>query len=89
MRARKALSAGILPLFGLSGYLTLLIVSSGWIADGRFTFGDLTAAFSYRGGVLQGSLMLINCLISIQTSMAGIRRLNETIAEKTEESLYG
>ena len=85
IRARNALSAGILPLFGLGGYLTLLIVSSGWIADGQFTFGDLTAAFQYRGGVLVGSMVLISCMISIQASMAGIRRLNETMAQKTEE----
>jgi hypothetical protein len=48
----------------------------------------LTAAFQYRGGVLVGSLILINCLVSIQASMAGIRRLNETMLEKTEEQ-YG
>lgn len=84
LRARSALSAGILPLFGLSGYLTLLVVCSAWIAEGTFTFGDLTAAFQYRGGLLVGAMMLINCLISIQASMAGIRRLNETLAEKGE-----
>jgi ABC-type multidrug transport system fused ATPase/permease subunit len=88
IRTRTALSAGILPLFGLGGYLTLLIASSAWIAAGRFTFGGLTAAFTYRGGVLAGALMLINCLISIQSSMAGIRRINETLSEKTEEQ-YG
>lgn len=81
IRTRNALGAGILPLFGLGGYLTLLVVSSEWIADGHLTFGDLTAAFQYRGGVLLGSLMLINCIISIQANMAGIRRLNETMAE--------
>ena len=55
-------------------------VSGGWIANGHFTFGDLTAAFQYRGGVLVGSLTLINCLVSIQASIAGIRRLNETMS---------
>lgn len=85
IRERNALSAGILHLFGLGGYLTLLIVSSGWMADRHFTFGDLTAVFQYRGGVLVGSMVLISCLISIQASMAGIRRLNETMAEKTED----
>lgn len=89
IRIRNALGAGILPLFGLGGYLILLIVGSGWIADGRFTFGDLTAAFQYRGGVLLGALTLINCLISIQAGMAGIRRLNETMEEKTEGEKNG
>jgi ABC-type multidrug transport system fused ATPase/permease subunit len=79
---RNALGAGILPLFGLSGYLTLLVVSSGWIAAGQLTFGDLTAAFQYRGGVLLGSLMLMNSIVSLNANLAGIRRLNETMAEK-------
>lgn len=76
MRARHAASAGILPLFGLGGYLVLLIVSGGGIS-----FGDLTAAFQYRGGILMGSMMLINCLISIGSSMAGIRRINSAAEE--------
>jgi ABC-type multidrug transport system fused ATPase/permease subunit len=84
--ARNALGAGIVPLFGLGGYLTLLIVSSKWIAGGGFTFGDLTAAFQYRSGILVGSMVLISCMISIQASMVGVRRLNETMMEKTEES---
>ncbi len=82
IRTRNALGAGILPLFGLGGYLTFWLVSSGQIADGHFTLGDLTAAFQYRGSVLAGSLMLMNCLVSIQASMAGMKRLNETMAEK-------
>ena len=86
---RNSLSTAMLPLFGLSGYLILLIAGSGWIANDNLTFGDLTAAFQFRGGVLIGSMMLINCMTSIQASMAGIRRLNETMSEKTEEQLYG
>ena len=73
----------ILP-FGMSGYLVLLIVSGGWIAQGQLTFGDLTAAFQYRLGVLIGANMLINCIVSIKASMAGIHRINETVHEKTE-----
>ena len=86
---RSSLSAAILPLFGLSGYMVLLIISSNWIANGNLTFGDLTAAFQYRGGVLVGSIMLINCLISIQASMAGIKRINEIMLDKSEEQLNG
>jgi len=84
MRARNALSAAMLPLFGLSGYLVLLLAGCGWIANGHLSFGDLTAAFQYRGGVLLGSMMLIGSLINVQASMAGIRRINETMDEKTE-----
>jgi len=79
---RNAIGASIIPLFGLGGYLALLVVSSRWIASGHFTFGDLTAVFQYRGGVLAGSLMLINCLISIQGSVASMRRVNDTMCEQ-------
>ena len=86
---RTALSAAVLPLFGIGGYLTLLLVSSGWIAQGQLSFGDLTAAFQYRGGVLVGSNVLISCLISIQGSMAGMRRINATMSEQSEEEQHG
>jgi len=65
----------------------LLIVCDKWIANGQLTFGDLTAAFQYRGGVLKGALMLINSLISIQASMAGIKRLNGTMSESEVENV--
>jgi len=87
MRFKNALSAGILPLFGISGYLTLLIACAGRIAAGNLTFGDLTAAFQYRGGVLLGSLTLINCLVGLRADLAGVRRLNETMAEEPEEAV--
>ena len=80
---KNAFSAGVVPLFALSGYLILLFVSSRWIASGYFTFGDLSAAFQYRGGVLKSSLMLISCIITIQASMASIRRFNETMDERS------
>ena len=84
---RNAINAAIAILpFGLSGYLILLIVSGNWIAQGDLTFGDLTAAFQFRGGVLFGANMLINCIVSIKASMAGIRRINETMAENVEEA---
>jgi len=34
IRNRNALSTAILPLFGMGGYLMLLIISGSWIADG-------------------------------------------------------
>jgi len=86
---RTALGEGVLPLFGLGGYFVILIVSSKWIADGIFTFGDLTAAFQLRGGVLSGSLLLINSIVAIQASMAGVRRLNETMSEESEVVVNG
>ena len=85
IRRRNALSWAIMPLFGMGGYLVLLAAAGGWIAHGALTFGDLTAAFQYRGGVLAGSLALINSLIAIRSNLAGVRRINQTMSEKTEE----
>lgn len=83
---RNALNAGLLQLFGMGGYFVLLAASGTWIARGDMTFGGLTAAFQYRGGVLTGAMMLINCIVSIQVSMVGIRRINETLSVRTEET---
>ncbi len=86
IHVRNALSSAILPVFGLGGYLTLLIVYSEYLSQGGMTFGELTALFQLRGGVLMGSMMLINSLISINISRAGIRRLNAVMEESPEEA---
>jgi len=79
---RNAINAAIAILpFGLTGYLVLLIISGGWIERGDLTFGDLTAAFQFRGGILLGANMLINSIVSIKSSMAGIQRLNDVFTE--------
>lgn len=81
---RNVIGSAILPLFGTGGYLLILIISSSWISTGQMSFGELTAAFQYRGGVLIGSMMLINCIISIKESMVSIHRVNETLEMKSE-----
>jgi hypothetical protein len=47
-------------------------------------FGDLTAAFQYRGGVLIGANMLIGCAVSISASVAGVRRVMEIMEAQYE-----
>lgn len=86
MRGRSSLGAAILPLFVMSGYVVLMMISSAWIAGGELTFGDLTAVFQYRGGMLVGSMMFVNSCVSISASMAAIKRINQTMSEKTEDS---
>lgn len=86
LRRRNALGAGLLPLMGMSGYLVVLLVGGHWIANGVLTFGDLAAAFQYRGGVLIGGMMLANSLTNIQSARAGVRRVNETMQLPLEES---
>lgn len=85
MRARNAAGTALLPLMGMTGYLVLLVAASGWIARGDMTFGELTAAFQYRGGVLMGFSMLITSVVNIAASLAGARRVNATLAMEREE----
>ncbi len=82
---RNAMGDALLPMFAMSGYLLILFVGGAWISQGQLTFGDLTAAFQYRGGVLVGSIILINSLMSIKTSLAGVKRYNETLLIPAEE----
>ena len=77
MRHRGAMGAGILPLMGMSGYLVILLIGGVWIVAGQMTFGDLTAAFQYRGGVLVGFMMLTSSLMNMKTALAGVKRVNE------------
>mgnify|MGYP001481296181 CR=1 FL=1 len=79
MRRRSACGAGLYTLLGLSGYLLVLLLGGAWIAAGALTFGDLTAAFQYRGGMIMGAVMLTNSLINCRAALAGVRRVNETM----------
>jgi len=82
---RRAIGSGLLPLMGMSGYLVILLIGGSWIDAGTITFGALTAAFQYRGGMLKGSMMLINSLMNIKTALAGVKRVNETMRITREE----
>ena len=85
MKSRQAVGGTLLTLLGMIGFLIILLVGGRQIAEGSLTFGELTATFQYRGGILAGSLMLANSLVSIQTALAGVHRVNETMAIQSEE----
>lgn len=84
IRKQNALGDAILPMLGMSGYLTILLFGGNLIRNGQLTFSELTSLFQYRGGVLVGSLVLTNCFITIKTSLAGVQRVLETM-EMNEE----
>jgi ABC-type multidrug transport system fused ATPase/permease subunit len=85
MRRRFALQNGVMPVFGLGGYLIILLIGGIWISAGEITFGGLTAAFQYRGDILTGAMMLSASLMNIRASLAGAKRLNETMQISLEE----
>lgn len=85
IKRRSSIGDAILPIMGLGGYLTLLLIASFFISSGTMTFGNLTAVFQYRGSLLTGTLMLINSLINIKIALVGVKRINETIHMKLED----
>jgi ABC-type multidrug transport system fused ATPase/permease subunit len=85
MRNRSAAGKGLFPLMGIGGYLILLLVGSFWMKEGSLSFGEFTAAFQYRGGVIAGSMMLMNSIIQIKSSLAGVSRVNDTLKITLEE----
>lgn len=85
IKRKNALSAAILPLFGMVGYLAILVFCAEWISTGVLSFGDLVGAFQLRGGILLGSMMFINSIVNISSSLAGIQRINALLSEESSE----
>ena len=85
MRRRFSLDGGLSALFGMGGYLVLLLIGSGWINSGMITFGSLTAAFQYRSGILVGSGAVIGGIRQIQSSIPAVNTLNEIMNIPVEE----
>jgi ABC-type multidrug transport system fused ATPase/permease subunit len=82
---RRAIENGLIPLMGLGGYLLILLVSGNLIIAGTMTFGSLTAAFQYRAGMQKSMNMLVDSITNISKSLAGIKRVNETMSIRAEE----
>ncbi len=74
---RNTLGSALIPMFGLGGYFVLLTVGGNSIADKTMNFGDLTAIFQLRGGVLMGAMMVISSMVNLKINMTGIVRVNE------------
>lgn len=70
-----ALSAMLLPLFGLSGYLTLMLTGGSMVAAGSLTYAVLLYVCQLRGGILPASLMVINSAVNIKTNSVSLKRI--------------
>ena len=79
------MDGGLASLLGMGGYLVLLLAGKGWINAGVMTFGILTAAFQYRGGIIAGTGAVITGFRQIQSSLPGINMVNEIMNIPPEE----
>ncbi len=87
MHVRKAVSAGLLQILGLGGYLVLLFTGTVMITDGEMTFAGLTYSFQLRGSVIGAVLMLVTCVNNIKTNAVCARRVNDTLNEQSTACL--
>jgi ABC-type bacteriocin/lantibiotic exporter with double-glycine peptidase domain len=85
IRRRFSLDGALAALFGMGGYVVLLFAGQTWIDTGVITFGILTAAFQYRGGIISGTGALITGFRQIQSSVPGIKMVNEIMNIPSEE----
>lgn len=80
---RNSIGSALLPIFGLGGYLILLITGGNSIAKGNMSLGELTAIFQLRGGVLMSGMMFINSMVNLKLNLTGaIRVIEMTGGEK-------
>lgn len=81
IHARRALSDMSMRLFGIGGYLMLLLIGYGFIHKGTMAFSDVVYCFQVRGSVLGGIFMLITCLNNLKANAVCIKRLDDTLGE--------
>lgn len=81
MHVRMAVSDVVMRLFGIGGYLIILLIGFSLINDGKIMFPDVVYCFQVRGSVLAGMLMIVTCLNNIKVNSVCIKRINDTLEE--------
>lgn len=80
MHMRSALGDAIVRLFGISGYLVLLVLGYRMIRVGTISFPDLIYCFQIRGSVLAGISMMLICFNNIKTNQVCVKRIHDTLS---------
>lgn len=83
LHMRNAINAVSMHLFGIGGYLMILLLGYRFIYDGTMTFSDTVYCFQVRGAILSGMFMLITCLNNIKANSVCIKRMNDTLEEQS------
>lgn len=82
IHVRSALSDVVMRLFGMGGYLIILLLGYRFIYNGAMAFSDVVYCFQVRGAVFAGVLMLITCLNNLRANSVCIKRVNDTFEEQ-------
>lgn len=81
MHVRRAISDVSMRLFGMGGYLVLLVMGYRFIHIGTMAFSDAVYCFQVRGSILSGMFMLITCLNNLKANSVCLKRMNDTFEE--------
>ena len=81
MHVRQAISDAGMRLFGIGGYLMILLTGYRLIYSGTMAFSDVVYCFQVRGSILSGIFMLITCLNNLKANSVCIKRINDTFEE--------
>lgn len=76
---RNAFSSVVLPLFGIGGYLAILVVGYDMIYNGAMSFSDIVYSFQLRGSILAAMMMITTCVSNIKANSACVKRLDEIL----------
>lgn len=68
-------------LFGIGGYLALLLTGFAMVSGGTMTFSRLVYCSQMRGGILSGLLMLMTCMSNIKENAVCAKKVNESLEE--------
>lgn len=78
---RSALSDAGMRLFGIGGYLVILLMGYGFISDGTMAFSDVVYCFQVRGSVMAGVLMLVTCFNNLKANSVCVKRVYDILEE--------
>lgn len=81
MHIRRGLSDMVSRLFGIGGYLALLLTGAVMISGGTMTFSDWVYCSQVRGSILAGVLMLITCMSNIKANAVCVKKVNEALGQ--------
>ena len=78
---RNAVSDVITRLFGLGGYLAVLMIGVYFMDKGIMAFSDVTYCFQVRGSIMTGIFTLMICSQNIKANLISVKRINEIFEE--------
>jgi len=78
---RNAISNVLMRLFGLGGYLAVLLLGYSYVYRDTMTFSDVVYCFQIRGSIIGGIFMLIVCMSNIKANGVCAKRINDMFEE--------